>query len=218
MPKKYMILTIAVMAILSSPCRADNRVWAEQNVGRASTNWDLSHQQTRITEVYLQIVGPSDLLGAIGDAIAACAGNSLRLAYQTFQATPAEPAGKTAAAAATFKSSFLACATIAHVALAVANKFTLNLGRKEHWESGIFGTGTIENPNAAAVDKYIIQNAPPGTRNALSQANRILNPSYSVPNVSIPVVSVPGVGNVPVPVPVPQRSPVPLSIGGHKFL
>ena len=216
-----MVWIIALTAILVLPCRADStRVWAERFLGRASTSWNVVHNQTRITEVYLQIVGPSDLPSTIAEAVGGCAVNGLFAAYETFQATPAEATGKTAAAAAMFKSSFLACATAAHMAFAATDEFHLNLERKEHWEGGIFGTGTIENPVAAAVDKYIIQNAPPETRNILRQGNRIINRSYNVPNVSIPVVSVPGVGiPVPVPVPVPSvpASPIPLSVWGHKF-
>jgi hypothetical protein len=214
--KSHMAWAIAFAAMFASPCQADtNKVWAEQSIGRASTNWDLPHQRTNITEVYLQVVGPSDLPKAVGEAVGACASKSLFTAYQTFEGTIGEPATKTAAAAGAFKISFLACIKLASLATAVANKFNLSLAHRDHWESGIFGSGTIENPTAAAVDKLIVQNAPTRARKLLSQANQILNRPYTL-SVPVKVVTV---GHVPVFVPVPQppQSPVPLSIGGHKF-
>jgi hypothetical protein len=107
-------------------------------------------------------------------------------AYQTFQApAPVDPAAKTAAAAATFKTLFLTCVSIAHIAAEIADRFTFHLTHRDHWQDGITGTGTIENPTAAAVDKFIIEHAPPQTRDILSQANRALNPALTVARVCL---------------------------------
>jgi hypothetical protein len=70
---KIMIFTLSV-ELMSSICYADNnRVWAEQFVGRASSSWDVSQGRTEITEIYLQVVGPLELADEAAKAVQSCA-------------------------------------------------------------------------------------------------------------------------------------------------
>jgi hypothetical protein len=189
---KITIFSLAI-AIMNSACYADNnRVWAEQFVGRASTNWDLRHGSTEITDIYLQVIGPSDLANEAVTAAEACASISLKAAYQKYYYAPGDPAAKLAQAYGVFKSLFWGCVSLTSIAGAVFEKFNIGITRKKRWENGIFATGVLENPNAALVDKYIIQNAPKESRGFLNLTNRILNRPWLAPiDQSSPIRNLP---------------------------
>jgi hypothetical protein len=187
---KITIFSTAI-ALLNHACYADNnRVWAEQLVGRASTNWDLSRGQTEITEIYLQVVGPSNLPNEVVKAVENCAGISLSAAVGVYYYTVGEMSVKLAQAYGTFKGVFWTC--VRAIPVVVWDEFNIEVARKKHAENGIFATAVVENPNAVFIDKYVIPNAPKESRDFLSIANRIFNRSWSLPNEQSNSLGVPG--------------------------
>lgn len=186
--------------IANSTSWAEDKLWSEERIGQVTGGWDLQQRRTQVTEVFLQVRGPSNIPDAAAAAINACAAAGLRAGYQTFNETPGEVGTRLAAAAGVFTTSFLGCASVANIAVAVANKFYVGLGRRSHWENGTFAKGQIDNPNADLVEKYVIQNAPPGSRGFLRATNQALNP---------PISFSAGSKNVPIPYPVPPNSTHP---------
>jgi hypothetical protein len=103
----------------------------------------------------------------------------LTAAYYAYYTPPGTPAQSLAQALAAFKVTFLECASLASIGLAVANKFELTIARRDHFESGIFISAKVESPTAMAIEKYIIQNAPEESRSFLRISNDLLYPSWS---------------------------------------
>jgi hypothetical protein len=104
---KSVTFGLAIMLISSACYAGDDRVWAKQFIGNASTNWDLSHGRTEITDIYLQVVGPSDLTEVAVDVVEACARTSLSVAFVAYYYEDSDVAGKLAAALAVFHAVFL---------------------------------------------------------------------------------------------------------------
>jgi hypothetical protein len=178
---KITMLSVAI-TLMTSVCYADNnRVWAEQFVGRASTNWDLSRGTTEITDVYLQVVGPSNLADEVVSVVKACAEKSLATAFAAYYYAPGEASVKLAKAYVTFTAVFSGCTSLSSIASGLREKFNIGVVSKRRSENGIFATAKIENPTATLIDKYLIQNAPKGSRNLLSLANRIFYPAWQFP-------------------------------------
>jgi hypothetical protein len=192
------VIAFICLMIAISTSWAEDKLWSEERIGQVTGGWDLQQRRTQVTEVFLQVRGPSNIPDAAAAAIKACAARGLHAGYQTFDETPGEVGTRLAAASGVFTTSFLGCASVANIAVAVANKFYVGLGRRSHWENGTFAKGQIDNPNADLVEKYLIQNAPPGSRAFLRATNQVLNPPASFSA---------GSTDVPIPYPVPQTPP-----------
>jgi hypothetical protein len=165
------------MILISWACNAgDVKVWAEQSIGRASTGWDVIRGTTEITDIYLQVVGPADLGREAVESIGTCTTSALDAAYQVYDYTQ----GDLGKAYGAFKGVFLGCGSLAGIAGALLNRFEIAIARKKSSENGLVVSMSIENPTAAAVDRYVVMNAPKGARALLSALNHIFSPSWSL--------------------------------------
>jgi hypothetical protein len=181
MIRELLIRLVAIAfatVLLSGACHADDRrVWAEEFMGRASTNWNLSNGTTEITEIYLQVVGPSDVSSEARTAVAACAYEGLSEAVQVYYYTVGETGAKFAEALATFKAVFWIC--VKSIPGDLGDKFNLAVGQKKHSENGLFASARIENPTAVLAERYLIANTPKDAREPLRVLNRVFFPAWS---------------------------------------
>ncbi|MCS3503874.1 hypothetical protein M2189_006609 [Bradyrhizobium japonicum] len=180
----------------SSASFAADRVWFEKDAGSISTGYDVPGQRTRITDYFLQAVGPADIQKEFENEVARCAGYATTAAGGAFYSTPGEVGAKSGAAIGSFKATFLGCAF--NLPSLIRDKYRMNIASRDRWERGWHVTGLMNDPTRDMIPK----GTPPVVRDYLNKARGPFNigsaggsgSSGGGPN--IPPAFVPGAPNL----------------------